>query len=570
MSLRLKISIVFILCILLTFTPLLYIMQTRVKEENLDKLDREISQLLDSKSNEVGFWLERKMVELKVILGMDIVNNMDEKELNNYIERLNKSKDFNNRFAIGGKDGRGFISKDWYIDISNRDYFKKLMNEDVDYVISEPVISRSDNTPIFLMSYALRNTHGEKIGFVNGAIALDNISKIAEGIKIYDGFSWIMNASRKVYSTDEAYIKSNYLDDGGLSRIAESYQFKKDGILAMEDVNGNRCKVFYSHIPNSENWILCTMIKFEAMNEQIDNIVRIIVGIGIIFIVVSIITSIFIASSTVKPINSLKGNMEDVSKGNLNSYYRGKGKDEISSLGRYFNTMLDDIKSLLEKTSNMERQKRDLEIKVLQSQIKPHFLYNTLDTIQWKALSKGNFEVADLINNLSDFFRLSLNEGREFVSIEDELRQADLYLNIQKIRYEDKLDYEFEIDPKLREVIIPKLILQPLIENSIYHGIKLIQGLGHIKVIIGLEEENLKIIVEDNGRGMSFDLLSKIRSNLGNSVAVDNYGLYSVNERLKSYYGDLYSIEIESKEYIGTIVSIKIEMEAFDVEDVDS
>lgn len=494
MSLRLKISIVFILCILLTFTPLLYIMQTRVKEENLDKLDREISQLLDSKSNEVGFWFERKMVELKVILGMDIVNNMDEKELNNYIERLNKSKDFNNRFAIGGKDGRGFISKDWYIDISNRDYFKKLMNEDVDYVISEPVISRSDNTPIFLMSYALRNTHGEKIGFVNGAIALDNISKIAEGIKIYEGFSWIMNASRKVYSTDEAYIKSNYLDDGGLSRIAESYQLKKDGILVMEDV----------------------------------------------------------------------------SKGNLNSYYRGEGEDEISSLGRYFNTMLDDIKSLLEKTSNMERQKRDLEIKVLQSQIKPHFLYNTLDTIQWKALIKGNFEVADLINNLSDFFRLSLNEGREFVSIEDELRQADLYLNIQKIRYEDKLEYEFEIDPKLREVIIPKLILQPLIENSIYHGIKLIQGLGHIKVIIGLEEENLKIIVEDNGRGMSSDLLSKIRSNLGNSVAVDNYGLYSVNERLKSYYGDLYSIEIESKEYIGTIVSIKIEMEAFDVEDVDS
>ena len=147
------------------------------------------------------------------------------------------------------------------------------------------------------------------------------------------------------------------------------------------------------------------------MNQQIDSIINIILSIGFLFILISIITSIFISGSIVRPIQELKYNMSEVSQGKLDSYYQVKGQDEISSLGHYFNKMLDDIKGLLVKTSKMEEQKRDLEIKILQSQIKPHFLYNTLDTIQWKALEKDNYEVSDLINNLSEFFRLSLNDG---------------------------------------------------------------------------------------------------------------------------------------------------------------
>lgn len=562
MSLRLKIIIIFVLCILLTFSPLLYMMQTQVKEKHMAQLDDEITQLLDSKSHEVGSWLEKRKSEIKVLLGLDLANNLDKKEVYSFIEKLNQSDDFKYRFALGATDGIGFVGENWYIDISKRDYFHKLMTSNVDYVISEPVISRSDGRPIFLLSYAIKNAKDEKIGFINGAIPLDSISEIVNNIEIYDGFSWIMNTDLEPYSVNKNKLTSNYIQEDDLNLIKKAFSQRRQGSLSLENVNGQKTKVYYSYIPHSPNWILCSMIKEDSMNQQIDSIINIILSIGFIFILISIITSIFISGSIVEPIQELKYNMSEVSKGKLDSYYQVKGKDEISSLGQYFNTMLDDIKSLLDKTYKMEEQKRKMEIEVLQSQIKPHFLYNTLDTIQWKALEKDNYEVADLINNLSEFFRLSLNDGREFISLEEEISQSIAYLHIQKTRYEDKLDYCLNYDKNLNNIYLPKLLIQPLIENSIYHGIKPMDRKGLITIDIYSQADNIIMVIEDNGRGMDKENLDKLKLNLDKSISTDNYGLYNVNERLKNHYDNRYSIQIDSKLNYGTKISIKIPMEA--------
>ena len=162
-------------------------MQTQVKEKHLAQLDEEISQLLDSKAHEVGSWLDKRKSEIKVLLGLDLANNLDKEEVHRFIEKLNQSDDFKYRFALGATDGIGFVGENWYIDVSKRDYFNKLMTTNVDYVVSEPVISRSDSRPIFLLSYAIRNEENKKIGFINGAIPLDNISQIVNNIEIYDG-----------------------------------------------------------------------------------------------------------------------------------------------------------------------------------------------------------------------------------------------------------------------------------------------------------------------------------------------------------------------------------------------
>ncbi len=546
MSLRLKIIIIFILCILLTFSPLLYMMQTQVKEKHLAQLDEEISQLLDSKAHEVGSWLDKRKSEIKVLLGLDLANNLDKEEVHRFIEKLNQSDDFKYRFALGATDGIGFVGENWYIDVSKRDYFNKLMTTNVDYVVSEPVISRSDSRPIFLLSYAIRNEENKKIGFINGAIPLDNISQIVNNIEIYDGFSWIMNTDLEPYSVNKNKLTSSYIQEEDLQLIKDSFQVKRQGSLQVENVNGQMTRVYYNYIPHSPNWILCSMIKEDSMNQQIDSIINIILSIGFLFILISIITSIFISGSIVRPIQELKYNMSEVSQGKLDSYYQVKGQDEISSLGHYFNKMLDDIKGLLVKTSKMEEQKRDLEIKILQSQIKPHFLYNTLDTIQWKALEKDNYEVADLINNLSEFFRLSLNDGRELISLEEEINQTLAYLYIQKTRYEDKLDFNLTKDENLENIFLPKLILQPLVENSIYHGIKPLDRRGLINISILHKKDFVELEVFDNGQGMDEKTLYKLRENLANSIATDNYGLYNVNERLKNKYGKSYTITIDS------------------------
>ena len=216
----------------------------------------------------------------------------------------------------------------------------------------------------------------------------------------------------------------------------------------------------------------------------------------------------------------------------------------------------------MNKTYKMEEKKKKMEIEVLQSQIKPHFLYNTLDTIQWKALEKDNYEVADLINNLSEFFRLSLNDGREFISLEEEISQSIAYLHIQKTRYEDKLDYCLNYDKNLNNIYLPKLLIQPLIENSIYHGIKPMDRKGLITIDIYSQADNIIMVIEDNGRGMDKENLDKLKLNLDKSISTDNYGLYNVNERLKNHYDNRYSIQIDSKLNYGTKISIKIPMEA--------
>lgn len=148
----------------------------------------------------------------------------------------------------------------------------------------------------------------------------------------------------------------------------------------------------------------CTIIDESKINEQIYNIIDIILKIGFLFIILSIIFSVLVSGSIVRPVQMLKNNMIRVSAGDLESYYISNTNDEISMLGMYFNEMLDNIKSLIDRVYKVEKQKREIELEVLQSQIKPHFLYNTLDTIQWKAIEQANYSVADLIGNLSGFF----------------------------------------------------------------------------------------------------------------------------------------------------------------------
>lgn len=560
MSLKKRISLSFVSSILIIFIPLLFFLQTKVKQNNQISMESQINDLVESKANEISAWLDRKLVEIKVLTDLDIANKLSQKELQDYIETLNKSEDFKDRFAIGGLDGIGFVGKDWYIDISQREYFKKLLSEDVDYVISHPVISKSDYRPVFLISHIIKDENNNKIGFINGAVELENIAGIVNSMEILDGFSWIMNTSKDTYSVDKDFLLENYLDEDSLDKIIAN---RNENITNIEikDKKGNPSKLFFEEIPSNPDWILCSLVKESSINGQINNIISLIIGLGISFIIISIIISLAISSSVVRPIKNLESKMIEVSKGDLTASYEVKGKDEISVLGSYFNKMVGEIKTLIDSNNLMAQQKRNLELKVLQAQIKPHFLYNTLDTIQWKALSKKNYEVADLINNLSEFFRLSLSDDREFISLEEEANQAISYLKIQEARYGNLFSYSTEIDESIIEEKIPKLILQPLLENSIYHGIKAKGKNGILKICAKNLGNQILIEVTDNGKGMDEQKLGEIKTNLEKAISADNYGLYNVYERLKIYYKDDFDLNIQSQIDKGCKISLRLKKE---------
>ena len=217
-------------------------------------------------------------------------------------------------------------------------------------------------------------------------------------------------------------------------------------------------------------------------------------------------------------------------------------------------------KPIKEQVTREQKLLRKAEFDLLQAQINPHFLYNTLDAIVWSAEAGNQKQVVNMVGCLSDFFRLSLNNGREIVSIGDELSHVRSYLAIQQIRYQDTLKYEVEVPEELFKYKIPKITIQPIIENAIYHGIKNKRGGGKITVTGEESGDNLIISISDDGIGMDPDKLLEVKNALtGNSTKTDAvYGLYNVNERIKLNFGEEYGLTVESVFDSGTTVTIKL------------
>ena len=213
-----------------------------------------------------------------------------------------------------------------------------------------------------------------------------------------------------------------------------------------------------------------------------------------------------------------------------------------------------------EQVTREQKLLRKAEFELLQAQINPHFLYNTLDAIVWSAEAGNQKQVVKMVGSLSDFFRSSLNKGKELVSIREELSHVRSYLEIQQIRYQDILSYDIDVPQELYDNEIPKITVQPVVENALYHGIKNRRGGGKITVSGTQSEKDYCIIVTDDGIGMEKERLEEVREELSGNSKGDGkiYGLYNVNERIKLFYGEEYGISIESLYEKGTTVTIRL------------
>jgi len=260
--------------------------------------------------------------------------------------------------------------------------------------------------------------------------------------------------------------------------------------------------------------------------------------------------------------------MRQVELGNFSVRADIQSTNEIGELGRDFNLMVAEISKLLLRITEQQELKRKSELKALQMQINPHFLYNTLDSIIWMAEGGKQQEVIAMSSALARLFRLSISKGKEIIDIGSEVEHVRNYLTIQKIRYKDKLDYRIEIPDEIKSYKTVKIILQPLVENAIYHGIKNKEGTGLI--IIGGRKTHttgIELFVQDDGVGMNEEtmrlLQERIKGNkavipLDSSLLHSGLGVHNVDERIKLYFGPDYGLVYESKEDVGTTVRIQL------------
>lgn len=319
---------------------------------------------------------------------------------------------------------------------------------------------------------------------------------------------------------------------------------------------------------NDSGWKLIKVISIAKINERSEAIKETIIFLTIAFACVSLLVAIVFISQFLKPVIKLSDKMAKVKAGDLEMIEEGP-RGEVADLYDSYNYMIDRINKEIDSNYMSKIREKDSELKALQAQINPHFLYNTLDSINWMALQYGAKDISKMVLALSDMFRLSLNKGKNILSIKDEIRQVDSYITLQKERYSDSFDVKYEIDENIEDRKVLKMLLQPIVENAIIHGFESLEKDGIIIIKVKDMKDGTYFEVRNNGKLVDLETINK---SLNDDVQDDvrkGYGIYNVNERIKALYGEEYGLQY-SIDGIWTIASFLIPLETEYVESIDS
>lgn len=313
-----------------------------------------------------------------------------------------------------------------------------------------------------------------------------------------------------------------------------------------------------SYLSDEESgWKYISIIPHDAANTENNSLFFFTVLLLLVNGVIFFVSSFLISKSTITPIHQLLHSMKKVNQGDFCEIEIKPNNDEFQQLFDGYNNMIHQINQLLEKIIQEQKTIRKAELNTLQAQIKPHFLYNTLDSIASLALSGETDQVCDLVESLGNYYRISVSKGKDVITIGEEIDMVRNYLNIQKVRYQDLFEVEYHIEESCLKYPILKLVLQPLVENSLYHGIRQKGTPGTIILTAREQEDRIYLSVEDDGVGMSKEQINMIL-NEEISAQCKSFGLRGTLERVRIFYGDENCFKIESEPEKGTKVSLMI------------
>ena len=349
--------------------------------------------------------------------------------------------------------------------------------------------------------------------------------------------------------------------------LIASGRVKENNLVAAGYDDGSREEVFngtsqtvVTKTVGYTGWKLVGVIKGTGISLNMLKTRLFIVFVILLIIFIVILINSYISFRVTNPIRELEKSVKALEEGNLDADIYMGGSYEVQHLGKSVQDMKFRIKGLMQDIVNEHEEKRKSEFDSLQAQINPHFLYNTLDIIVWQIENEKQSEAVHTVTALARFFRLSLGKGKNIVTVKDEIDHVKNYLMIQHMRFKNKFDYEFDIAEDVLELPSLKLMLQPLVENAIYHGMEFMDGDGLIMVKAWREEDELYLSVADNGLGMTEDKVEMIltgKSASGNGRG-SGIGVKNVNERIKLYFGEAYGLTIDSEPDEGTTVIIHL------------
>lgn len=500
-------------------------------------------------------FLERASVELSI--NEEIVNHlinykfMDGKEKNEFLKYMNDylSKKLSLLPNLAEVE---IISKDY--DVVYMQGFKYFKREDIEKYADEAedgllwfstLLNNEEHICIATPVKQDENT----VGYVFMAIKNEVFASSFSLLNMGNGSeTFIIDEENNIIISENSINEDFILNEPYLNKFLENKD-SKDTVRKIL-VNEENYVATYRKLKGF-NWYIASITPYDFINSDIQSLRKEMIIISVLFILVILIFSYFLYSSIKVPLYNLLNKMKRVSKGDLTVEVNDFYKDEIGVISDSFDSMLRRVNELIKKTKLQEIEKRDLEIRMLQAQINPHFLFNTLNSLKWTALMNQDYTVSEGLSSLAELLRNTIIDKNELVTIREELDNIKNYVVIQKIRYGNSFDVEYEVDENLLDNKVIKFILQPIVENSIIHGID--ENKENQKIIIKITEEDEEILIsiKDNGKG--FNSEEKVKDNKLSGIGWNN-----VDERIKLTFGVGYGTTISSEVNKGTVVRIII------------
>ncbi|MCM3595599.1 sensor histidine kinase [Metabacillus idriensis] len=432
----------------------------------------------------------------------------------------------------------------------------------------EPIYASHENSArrgrdIIMMHRALTNVPGSDVlGYITLGISPDTIIDMSRNLynREAEEFFLLSSEGEMIYSSNEE-IADLQNDQRWIDSVMKADS--TSGTLEWKEDSFNGVMMYDRLSDSSGGWILVKRVPFHILYDSAYSVAKINILFGVLGLSLVVLAVLFVSFKITSPIRILLQNIEQVEKGNMKIASQSFGSDEIGILGFRFQQMIERINQLITREYKLELENKTNQIKVLQSQINPHFLYNALQSIGTVALKNKVPQIYSLITHLSKIMRYGMNMEEDLVPLSKEITYTNAYLLLQKERFGDHLHYHVEVEQNVQQIPVPKMILQPIIENYFKHGFDIREGIGSIELKCYREEDELVLRISDNGFGVTPQRLNEIYEHfradaLNKKGPKTNIGLKNVYSRLKLYYDHKAKLFLENKEEGGFMVTMRL------------
>lgn len=450
------------------------------------------------------------------------------------------------------------------VDPQNETWFMEADSEIENIVFSTPHVENlfvnSDNIFHWVISLSRSIEITENGSILHGVMLvnmnLTTIEQICDNVDLGDsGYIYIIDKDGEIiYHPDQQLIYGEVVSENNM--VAATYS---DGSVK-EVFEGEERYVTVKTVGYT-GWKIVGVSPVSDVTEIYEENTGFLVILSCIAVVLLVVINLVLSSKVANPIKKLEKSVLEIERNNLDAKISISGTNEVRHLGNTIQSMVDNMKQLMKDIVKEQEGKRKSEMDALQSQINPHFLYNTLDSIVWMVENERYEGAITMVTSLAKLFRISLSKGRNIITIEQEMQHVENYLIIQDVRYKKKFSYEIEIEADIKEYATIKLIVQPLVENAIYHAMEYMDGDGELRISARSKNGQLIIEVGDNGPGMTEEQVEKLTSGTlkPNSRKGSGIGFRNVQERIRLFFGnDEYGIGVESEPDEGTKIRITI------------